>query len=105
MFMKLAANGRVTLEDRDNFRAFKLVVEGRPTGIKAARSALAGAAELVDKKTAWISEAALRTHPEVAQDTAWQANFSTMIEKARPHGWIDDARKAIRAHIEWIELA
>jgi len=25
-----------------------------------------------------------------------------MIEKARPHGWIDDARKAIKAHIEWV---
>jgi hypothetical protein len=25
-----------------------------------------------------------------------------MIEKARPHGWIDDQRKAIKAHIEWI---
>jgi len=25
-----------------------------------------------------------------------------MIEKARPHGWIDDQRKAIKAHIEWV---
>jgi len=25
-----------------------------------------------------------------------------MIEKARPHGWIDDDRKAIKAHIEWV---
>ena len=27
-----------------------------------------------------------------------------MIEKARPHGWIDDERKAIKAHIEWVIL-
>ena len=25
-----------------------------------------------------------------------------MIEKARPHGWIDDSRKAIKAHVEWV---
>jgi len=25
-----------------------------------------------------------------------------MIEKARPHGWIDDARQAIKAHVEWV---
>ena len=30
MFVKLSAAGNVTLEDRDNFRAFKLVVEGGP---------------------------------------------------------------------------
>jgi len=24
-----------------------------------------------------------------------------MIEKARPHGWIDDESKAIKADIEW----
>jgi hypothetical protein len=105
MFVKVAADGRVTLEDRENFRAFKLVVEGGPAGIYAARSTLAGTAELPDEKTAWISEAALRRWPEVAQDAAWQQNLGMMIEKARPHGWIDDARKAIRAHIEWTEPA
>ena len=36
MFIKLAPDGRVTLEDRDNFRAFKLVIEGRPEGLDAA---------------------------------------------------------------------
>ena len=34
MFVKLSATGSVTLEDRDNFRAFKLVVEGGPHGIR-----------------------------------------------------------------------
>ena len=30
------------------------------------------------------------------------AALGAMIEKARPHGWIDDARAAIKAHIEWV---
>ena len=105
MFVKVAADGRVTLEDRDNFRAFKLVVEGSTAGIYAARSALSEAAELPDETTAWIFQDALRSRPEVVQDAVWQKNFDTMIEKARPHGWIDDARKAIKAHIEWTESA
>ena len=50
----------VTLEDRDNFRAFKLVVTGNPAKLDATRKSLAGIAELPDDKTAWISEAALR---------------------------------------------
>ena len=36
MFVKLAADGRVSLEDRDNFRAFKLVVEGGPARLDQA---------------------------------------------------------------------
>jgi hypothetical protein len=102
MFVKLTADRRVVLEDRDNFRAFKLVVEGRREDLGAVQGALAGTAELPDADTAWISQAALRGRPEVAQDAAWQQAFAAMVEKARPHGWIDDARAAIKAHVEWV---
>jgi hypothetical protein len=105
MFVKVTADGRVALEERDNFRAFKLVVESSPAGLDTARRALEGIAELPDQATAWIYEAALRRRPEVAQDQAWQGQLGTMIEKARPHGWIDDQRKAIKAHIEWTQPA
>lgn len=105
MFVKLSATGSVSLEDRDNFRAFKLVVEGGRARLDQARRALANTAELPDDKTAWIYEQALRQRPEVANDTAWQASFGTMMEKAKPHGWIDEQKKAIKAHIEWVEPA
>jgi hypothetical protein len=105
MFVKVAANGQVTLEDRDNFRAFKLVIEGSPLNLDAVRRALDGTAEIPEPGFAWISEAALRRRPEVAHDQAWQQSLGAMIEKARPHGWVDDTRKAIRAHIEWTEPA
>ena len=101
MIVKLTADRSVVLEDSANFRAFKLVVDGRREDIGAVRRALAGTAELVDADTAWVAQDALRLMPEVAADTAWQQSFAAMIEKARPHGWIDDARKAIKAHVEW----
>ena len=101
MFIKLTIDRQIVLEDRDNFRAFKLVIDGRREDIGAARSALADTAELADADTAWVSQDALRLRPEVATDTAWQQSFAAMIEKAKPHGWIDDARKAIKAHVEW----
>jgi hypothetical protein len=104
MFLKVSAAGDVLLEDRDNFRAFKLVVEGDRSRIDAIRRAAAGKAELPDADTAWIFEDALRLWPDVAHDAAWQQSFSAMIEKARPHGWIDDVRKAIKAHIEWVAV-
>jgi len=105
MFLKLSATGQVTLEDRDNFRAFKLVVEGGPARLDQARRALGNTAELSDQATAWIFEQALRQRPEVAGDAAWQQNLGAMIEKAKPHGWIDEQKKAIKAHIEWTEKA
>jgi hypothetical protein len=102
MFLKFTAAHGLAFEDRDNFRAFKLVIEGDRTELDAVRRAVADKAELADADTAWIFEDALRRWPGVAHDAAWQQNLSAMIEKARPHGWIDDARKAIKAHVEWV---
>jgi hypothetical protein len=102
VFLKLTASGELLFEERDNFRAFKLVVEGTRDRLDVVRKAAAGKAELSDPETAWIFQDALRRWPDVEHDTAWQQNFSAMIEKARPHGWIDDERNAIKAHIEWI---
>src|SRR5262245_37600388 len=103
MFVKLSADNSVSLEDRNNFRAFKLVVTGNPAQLVDALRRLNGVAELPDAETAWVSEAALRHWPDVARDQAWQQSLSAMIEKAKPHGWIDEARRAIKAHIEWQE--
>jgi hypothetical protein len=101
MLVKVA-DGRVLLEDRDNFRAFKLVIAGDRRMIADVRRVLDHVANLVDEETAWVSADALRQRPEVAGNALWQQNFSAMIEKARPHGWIDDQRNAIKAHVEWL---
>ncbi|MEW6454748.1 MAG: hypothetical protein AB1490_29190 [Pseudomonadota bacterium] len=98
MFVKLAADGHVSLEERDNFRAFKLVVEGDAAQLDNARAKLKGAADVPDQGTAWIFESWLRAN---VSDSAWQQSLGAMIEKAKPHGWIDEQRKAIKAHIEW----
>ena len=48
MFLKLTAAGELQFEDRQNFRAFKLVVEGDRGRLDAVRRAVAGKAELPD---------------------------------------------------------
>ena len=103
MFVKVAADGSVSLEDKDNFRAFKVVVEGGPARLDQVRRALGDTAEVEDQGHAWIYEQALRKRPEVANDATWQSSLGAMMEKARPHGWVDDTKKAIKAHIEWTE--
>ena len=102
MFLKVSKGGGVELEDRRNFRAFKLVVEGRREEVDEVGRTLAGTAELSDANTAWVFEEALRRWPGLAEDAGWQQGLTGMIEKAKPYGWIDEQRKAIKAHIEWI---
>jgi hypothetical protein len=101
MFLKVSAASTVTLEDAHNFRAFKVVVAMTGIELETVRSALANVATLPDRSTAWVSEQALRAWPGYANDAAWQSSLTAMIEKARPHGWIDDATKSIKAHVEW----
>ena len=36
------------------------------------------------------------------RDEDWQRSLSVMIELAKPYGWVDKERKAIKAHIEWV---
>jgi hypothetical protein len=103
MFLKLSEADGLQFEDRHNFRAFKLVIAADRGRLEDTRRVIAGRAELPDADTAWIFEQTLRRWPGLESDPDWQRNFSAMIEKARPHGWIDDARKAIKAHIEWAE--
>jgi hypothetical protein len=47
MFVKLSITGQVTLGDRDNFRAFKLVIDGDPARLDQVKRALANIAEAV----------------------------------------------------------
>jgi hypothetical protein len=102
MFLKVLAATTVTLEDVHNFRSFKVVVAQPTMDLETVRRALSGIATLPDRDTAWVSELALRSRREVASDAAWQEALTAMIAKARPHGWIDDANKTIKAHVEWI---
>ena len=40
---------------------------------------------------------------EIRSDTAFEAVMRGCADPRRPHGWIDEQKKAIKAHIEWTE--
>jgi len=52
MFLKVTSAGEVQFEDRQNFHAFKLVVEGDRSGLDAVRRAVADKADVPDADTA-----------------------------------------------------
>jgi len=102
MFLRIA-DGRADLIEHQNFRSLKVVVEGPFINLDEARRSFAPIGDLADTSTAWISPSALREWPTLKDDPDWQRGVSAMIEKARPHGWIDPTSGAIRAHVEWTE--
>ena len=101
MFLNVLAATVVKLEDANNFRSFKVVVAMPNADLETVRSALSSIAVLPERDTAWVSEQALRAWPEVANDSTWQGALTAMTAKARPHGWVDDANRTIKAHVEW----
>lgn len=101
MYLNILA-AAVELEDSNNFRSFKVVVAMPNAELEMVRRALSGIAVLPDRDTAWVSEQALRNWAGLADNAAWQDALTAMIEKAKPHGWVDDANKSIKAHVEWM---
>jgi hypothetical protein len=101
MILSVRGGKQVTFDDQHNFRAFKVVVEVPQATLGDVQVALAGVASVPNRDTAWVSANALRRWPSVKDDAAWQQGFDAMIEKAKPHGWIDEAKGTIKAHVEW----
>jgi len=97
MQLKLA-RGRVVLEEPQEFKSFRLVVDAGASDAEVAQ-AFAGVARFEEGGIAWVSQDALRAWPGLAGDDAWQQGLDCMIEKARPYGWVDDAQRAIRGHV------
>ena len=101
MIISVHASNDVTLDEPQNFRGFKVVVKIPDASLEEAQHALSGIATMPDRETAWVSAEALRQWRGVKDDPEWQKGFEAMIEKATPHGWIDEANSAIKAHVEW----
>lgn len=100
MFLNVA-DCAVELAEPENFSSFKIVIQGTAADLPYARKSLARIAKLPDSTTAWVSADALRDWPTIKDVAAWQRGLAAMIEKARPHGWIDPQSGAIKAHVEW----
>ncbi len=98
MWIRVDTAGKVSLQDQENFRMFKLVIDGGPERLAAARAALHGLAVVEGEQYAWFSEQGVRAFVD---DPAWQEKFSVLIETARPHGWVHPETGDIRGHIEW----
>jgi hypothetical protein len=93
MFVKVSVAG-ATLEDVDNFKAFKVISDATPEH----REPVLAAIGRIDGDHVWIDSAWLRRNGR-PDDALWLAGFEKMAAYAKGAGWIDE-HGAIRAHIE-----
>jgi len=96
----IGASRSVQIDDPENFKAFSVRIEGAiDPAVKAellGRVAVSG-----DSEHAWISEKALREWPSLKSEAWWQDGLSQMIASVQKFGWIDQANRSIRAHVEY----
>ena len=90
----------VSLAEANDFKRFKVVVLDRPAaGFATLGGGLGSALTFDDADTAWVSCNWLRAAGPA--DTDWPARFDSMLDKARPMGWVSADGTAIKAHVEW----
>lgn len=100
MIIVVTADKVVELRDSENFRAFKILNEGR-LGQPDLAAALKNVATVTeDGANAWVRRTAISTLLPMGPSAAWTASFDKMIEGARKYGWVDGAADTVRAHIE-----
>jgi hypothetical protein len=101
MYIHVTKDFAVALQEPEDFKKFKLVIDAPGKDAARLSTALDGVATLdtLDPEGhAWVSEDWLRQRNSAA---AWQEGLTAMIGVAKKYGWVDDQKKAIRAHIEW----
>jgi len=90
MFIKIPEAGPATLEDVDNFKAFKIVL--------AAPDTAPGPVGRRDGAYVWVNVAWLQANGR-PDEADWQARLDNMLGYAKRAGWIDESG-AVRGHIE-----
>jgi len=92
MIIKIPLNGVATLDDPDNFKAFKIVASA---AAPASRFAPIGR---LDGEHVWVHTSWLKANGK-PDDAAWLAGLDKMLGYAKGAGWLDETG-AVRAHIE-----
>ena len=96
MIIECLDGGVVRLTEPNDFRRFKLVLHA---DVRTETQNWNGIT-LLDNRDALVSIDLVPTLTGRPNDASWDQRYAEMLAKAREHGWIDDERHAIRAHIE-----
>lgn len=101
MIVVLTEDG-VDVREADDLRRLHLAVTGLTEDSAGALLRGAGFGELLDRETAVLDVAALRSQAsERATADDWSDQWTAMIDYARTKGWLADDGSAVQVHVEW----
>jgi 2-(1,2-epoxy-1,2-dihydrophenyl)acetyl-CoA isomerase len=84
------------LLETDDFKAFKLVLNGYPQG----QTPFIEGVRYIEDQHAFIGQQQV-LEAAGSPDATWRAAFAAMVEKAAKYGWVEPGTQAIKAHIQW----
>jgi hypothetical protein len=97
MIVRKTGNEALALDERDNFKAFKLQFEQLEAG---SQPPIAGIRYIADDH-AYIDQQTVIDLAGDDPDGSWRKGFDAMVTAAAKYGWIDAETQSIKAHIEW----
>ena len=101
MIIAITAAGGLELREPNDFKGFKVLVEKKGASQGDIAAALKGVATLeADGKSAWVSQDALKCWKGQPQPAEWVASFDKMVEAVKKFGWVKEADRTVRGHIE-----
>jgi hypothetical protein len=100
MYIQIAGDGSLSLEDCDNMKAFSIVepVDASATG--KAVTALSAIAEPAEENHYWIDAEAVVQLSSQGGNPQWLENFWNMLKQVEAYGYSDVENKRIKAHVE-----
>ena len=96
MYIRVAADGELSLQDSDNLRAFA-IREDKP-GIAA--TLLAPIASATDDDHYWLDADAVVELSGRKADQTWVSAYWSMLASVADYGYYDEANKRVKAHVE-----
>jgi 2-(1,2-epoxy-1,2-dihydrophenyl)acetyl-CoA isomerase len=85
------------LLEPDDFKTFKLVFDGYPTG----HAPEIDGVRYVEENHAFVDQQQVIQAAGSQSTESWREAFAVMVEKAAKYGWVAPDTQAIKAHIQW----
>ena len=97
MYILVTVDGRISLEESDNLRAFSIVEEAQDIAAKHLSTIATPAAE---DRHYWLDADAVVEVSGRADDREWVEGFWDMLAKVEAYGYSDLEKRRIKAHVE-----
>ena len=99
MYLRISDNGRLVLEEVDDFTRFHIAAAPERLEGAGASPDFQRIAEAAQEGHFWLDAEAIVGLSPKAGDADWTSAFWAMLEKAEPYGFADLQGRRIKAHV------